>query len=146
MKQRTALALVIFLGSLVALAGENRFLGTIRSYGNVAATNVSTGTYTLADAGFQNIPFVIPSGSRVTLDCNAAARVLTDALTVTRDGGTNKGLRVAATTLLPTSVGANVTTYDGGNGVRVSTATIAVLSEALDGGVECDVWQRSGTE
>lgn len=130
-----------------AFAGENKFLGTIRSYGNTVATNVTTGTYTLADAGFQNVPFRIPAGSKVTLDCNNEARVLTDALNVTRDGGTNKGLRVAASTLLPTSVGAALATYDGGPGAEVvSTAVIAVVSSALDGGVECDVWQRSGTE
>lgn len=120
----------------MALAGENAYLGTIDAPADGGiATNVSTAS-----------PFWIPAGSKVTLDCDWEARVLTDKTTVARSGSA-KGLRIPVTTLFPTSVGAAVGAIDGGAGAQArATALIAVTSNDAGTAASCGVWLRSGTE
>ena len=144
--RRLALLAVTAAIASVAWGGENLFLGTITSVGS-SKTNVTTAT-----------PFAIPAGSKVTLYCTNTSNVLVDnystSATVT---SSVYGLPVSATTLFPTSVGANRSRIapvpyanlpdggtDGGTdgGFGIPTAIIAVYS--ADGG--CSVWQRSGTE
>ena len=128
-----AAALVSVLFSLSAFAGENRFLGTIASPDGGSFSNYTTATQ-----------FALPTGTKVTMYCDAAARILTDSMT-TATSGVNKGLPIAATTLFPTSIGRTVTqipTTDGGP--SAPTGVIAIIP--VSGTANCDVWQRLGTE
>lgn len=120
-------------GAPTAHAGENRILGIITS------TGTSVSNFTTA------VPFFIPPGAKLTLCCDAAARLLTDQLTVANSGAT-KGVLVpacssSAPTLFPTSVGSS-------RGVigtpSQQSAGIAMIS--VTGTVNCDVFQRLGTE
>lgn len=145
--KRIAIAALVIAGGL-ALAGENRFLGTLRSTGASVSniTNRVTGTLSDGGSGLVTDAFVIPTGAKITVDCDAEAKLLVDSLSVARSGST-KGLRVAATTLLPTSVGPARGTVDAGAGVPpASTAVVSVISTAADAGVNCDLWQRTGNE
>lgn len=145
--KRIAFAALVIAGGLV-LAGENRFLGTLRSSGTSVSnlTNQVTGTLSDGGSGLVTDAFGIPAGAKITIDCDAEAKLLVDSLTVARSG-TKKGLRVAATTLLPTSVGAALSTVDAGAGLAPSaTAVVSVISTAADAGVNCDFWQRTGNE
>jgi hypothetical protein len=129
----------LVLASL-AWAGESRFLGTIYSRGT-SVTNRTTQA-SLSDGGLVDNSFWIPFAAKLTMECDGEARLLTDATVVSRDGGTDKGVRVTEDTLFPTSVSGPLGTTDAG----LPTAIIAIISSASDAGVACDVWQRSGTE
>lgn len=135
-----------FVGALcilggVALAGENIYLGRLASSG----AGVSVNNFTTA------VPFGIPPGAKVTMYCDAAARVLTDKRTVTVsfDGGAYLGVPVAVTTLFPTSVGRsssqilNVLQGDAGYTYGPSAVISAAGATAAS---NCDVWQRVGDE
>lgn len=136
MRRGLALGVAAAITAAVALAGENAYLGTIDAPADGGvATNASTSS-----------PFAIPAGSKVTLDCDWEARVLTDRTTVGRSGA-SKGLRVPVTTLFPTSVGSAIGAIDGGAGTQArQTALIAVTSNDAGTAASCGVWLRSGTE
>lgn len=133
---RWVLPVLVGLVAALALAGESAFLGTIAApVDGGVATNITTTS-----------PFYIPPGSKVTMDCDWEARVLTDKTTVARSGSA-KGVRVPVYTLFPTSVGSRVWTLDAGVGQQGGpTAVIAVTSNDAGTAASCDVWQRSGTE
>ena len=127
------LATLLLVLSLSVWAGENKYLGAIVSPDGGSFNNTTTAT-----------PFLINNGIKVTMDCDAAARVLTDASATALTGST-KGVRVALTTLFPTSVGkflTTVTSTDGG--LAGPTSLIAIIP--VSGGATCDVWARLGTE
>lgn len=126
-------ALATLLGAL-AWAGESRYLGFINARG-VSTTNLTTAA-----------PFAVPFGSKVTLECDAEVRLLTDSLTVSRDGGTDKGVRVPADMLFQTSVGPPKSTFDAGFALPVAVIAVIPTSAAADSDAGCDVWQRTGTE
>lgn len=121
--KKFALALVF---AVSAHGGESRYLGRLTSTGT-AVSNASTGA-----------PFVIPTGSKLTLYCDADARVLTDSTTV-GNSGASLGVPVAATVLFPTSVNGTTTTVSGAR-----SAALAMIS--VSGTANCDVWLRAGTE
>ena len=114
---------------LASFAGE-QLLGTITS-GGTSVTNATTA-----------VSFNIPPMSKLTVQCDAAAYIATDATTVT----TANGLKLATDVALPTSVGNGASTIlpaDGGTTARVS-ARIAVISSS--GTANCKVFERSGRE
>lgn len=119
---RFSLALLLCL-SLPATAGENKYLGAIVVSGS-SLTNITTAA-----------PFAIPPGAQITINCDAAVRVLVDNFSTANSGAT-KGVPVAASTNFPTSVGRYLALLNGSQ-----SAVIAVIGTAT-----CDVWQRSGTE
>lgn len=126
---RNTAALALLAACLVPAsvsAGESRYLGTLTSTGT-AVNNTTTAT-----------PFVIPPGARLTVVCDAAARLLTDS-TATANSGPTKGVPVGASAVWPTSVGSAKATL---NGER--TAVVAMISQS--GTANCDVWVRDGTE
>ena len=123
------LLVVVGLFCLTAHAGESQFLGTLVSAGT-SITNRSTAT-----------PFTIPRPSKITIVCDAAVRILTDASAVANSGATT-GLPVAANTLFPTSAGDTGTVSVSVAGVK--SAVIAMIP--LTGSANCLVWKRSGTE
>lgn len=125
----TGAVLSILLGAL-AWAGEARYLGFINARG-ISTTNLTTAA-----------PFAIPFGAKLTLECDAEVRTLSDSLTVSRDGGADKGVRVAPDMLFQTSVSSPRGTFDAGFPLPVGV--IAIIPTGGDAG--CDVWQRSGTE
>lgn len=135
-----AAAFVVGLAATLAFAGESRFLGTIYSRG-ASASNRTT-QVTLSDGGLSANDFWVPFGAKLTVYCDGDGRMLTDSLTVSRDGGTNRGIPMVAATLFPTSVSAPLATTDAG----IPTAVLSVISNADDAGIGCEVWQRSGTE
>ena len=142
-----------------AWAGE-RYLGTITSpnfYTAGSVSNATTATY-----------FVIPAMAKITIDCDAAAYVLTDipvqadlAYYDPADGGalqydggyfnadgglgqqggvtSTNGVYIAAHTLLPTSVGSNKAVLGG-----LPSALVSVV--AVSGTVNCKVFERTGRE
>lgn len=120
---------VLALWCASAHAGEYQLLGTLVSAGT-SVTNRSTGT-----------PFVIPRPSKLTIVCDVAVRVLTDAASTANSGAT-KGVPVAAGTLFPTSAGDTGTVSVSVSGVR--SALIAMIPQT--GSANCDVWRRAGTE
>lgn len=104
-------------------AGE-RYLGTLTSTGT-AVTNATTAT-----------PFVITPVSKLTIQCDAASYIATDATTVT----SSNGLKLNADVALPTSTGGqNPTTIS-----SVPTARVAMISSS--GTTNCKVFDRSGKE
>jgi hypothetical protein len=115
------LATLLCLLALHAHAGENRLLGTLTSTG-ASVNNTTTA-----------VPFSIPPGSKVTLLCDAPARILTDAVSTATSGAT-KGLLIPAA-IFPTSVG---------RALAGSSALIAMI--APTGTVNCDVYLRDGNE
>jgi hypothetical protein len=135
-----AVALTAALTATLALAGESRFLGTIYSRG-ASASNRTT-QVTLSDGGLSENAFWIPFGAKLTAYCDGDGRMLTDSLTVSRDGGSNRGIPVAGLTLFPTSVSAPLATTD----ASIPTSVISIISNADDAGIGCEFWQRSGTE
>lgn len=119
------LALLLSLvSSAPGVAGENLFLGTITVSGS-SLTNLTTA-----------VPFKIPGGSKLTIYCDAAVRILTDNPSVAASGA-NKGLPVAASVYFPTSVGRESAVLSPGQ----NTALVAVIGTG-----NCDFWQRAGTE
>lgn len=152
-------ALAIGLYATFAWAGE-RYMGTITSPNFYTAGSVSNATTANQ--------FAIPAMSKITLDCDAAAYVLTDvprgpALAyfdpadggafqydggyLDADGGlglqggvtSSNGLYLAAHTLLPTSVGVNTVVLGG-----IPSAIVSVV--AVSGTVNCKVFDRTGRE
>lgn len=121
---RKLLALGLILAVSPAKAGESTYLGAIVVSGS-SLTNVTTA-----------VPFPIPPGSFLTINCTAAMNVLTDSAVVTTSGA-NKGLPVPANTNFPTSVGRKTLARLNG----IDTAQLAVIGTGT-----CDVWQRSGQE
>lgn len=122
----------------LASAGENKYLGSILSDGGLSGqTNATTAT-----------PFVIPPLAKLTVYCNSSTTsyVLSDNTTVS-DGGTTKGLPVAALQPFPTSVGQrmaiiNATTLpDAGTTNPTPSALLAVFGTGT-----CDVFARDGHE
>lgn len=131
---RTILIFAAALFSLLstpAFAGE-KYLGAIVSAAGADTTNDTTAT-----------PFFIPPKGKITLWCTAVTYVLTDSNTAaTSAGGSNPGLYVAANTIFPTSVGAQV---------RItSSATVAntgaVVRIVGPGATTCYVYARAGDE
>jgi len=124
---RTFLVSLCLLLAVPASAGENAYLGAIVVSG-ASLTNFTTAA-----------PFVIPPGSKVTMNCTAAVQYLADASAVTASGA-GKGLTIPSATNFPTSVGrarGNIVV----SGVNVASAAIAVIGTGT-----CDVWLRDGNE
>jgi hypothetical protein len=120
------LPLFLLLAAPLARAGENRHLGSIVVAG-ASLTNVSTA-----------VPFRIPPGAYLTINCSAAVQMLTDATLVSVGTLGTKGVPVPALTNFPTSVGQAKSSISG-----TPTAVIAFIGTAA---VTCDVWARLGTE
>lgn len=127
------IALIVTLLAAPALAGE-KYIGTIVSGAGADTTNDSTAT-----------PFKVPSGTKLTLYCTAAAFVCTDQATACTTSGAGKGLPVAASTNFPTSTRNDLwgqptvssgTAANGGAWVRIVGT----------GAVTCDVYTRGGNE
>lgn len=117
------------LAASLSFAGE-QLLGTITS-GGTSVTNATTA-----------VSFNIPPMSKLTVQCDAASYIATDATTVT----TASGLKLATDVALPTSVGNAspiILPADGGTTARTS-ARIAVISSS--GTANCKVFERSGRE
>ena len=125
MKQR-ALTFALLL-SCSAWAGEIKYLGRLTSTG--ASVNNSTTA----------VPFAIPVMAKLTLYCDAAARILHESET-TSLAGADMGVPLPATTLCSSSSG-------GRNTIRISGVLSAFLAMIpVTGTVNCDVWLRTGTE
>ena len=126
------LALLAALVSLPALAGE-MYLGAIVSTAGADTTNATGSTAT---------PFIIPEGSKLTLNCTAAANVCVDtASACTAVGGANPGVPVAATTNFPTAVDQIQRVK-----VTVGTKNSSVVRIFGAAAVTCYVWARHGNE
>ena len=131
---RTLLALLAALAVLTsapALAGEE-YLGIIISGTGADTTNSSTAT-----------PFVIPAGSKITANCNAAAYFCTDtANACTATGGSQPGVPVASGVNFPTSTRAEgnppTTTVSGKR-----SSIVRIFGAAA---VSCTIWIRNGNE
>ena len=124
---RLFLVSLCLLLAVPASAGENAYLGAIVVSG-ASLSNFSTAA-----------PFVIPPGSKVTMNCTAGVQYLSDALLVTVSGA-NKGAPIPATANFPTSVGkakGNIVVL----GVNVQSAALAIIGTGT-----CDVWLRDGNE
>lgn len=117
---------VVLLAPARTEAGENLHLGTATMTG-ASITNVSTA-----------VPFRIPPGAYLTINCSAAVQMLTDATLVSVGTLGTKGVPVPALTNFPTSVGQAKSSISG-----TPTAVIAFIGTAA---VTCDVWARLGTE
>lgn len=122
MRKLLTLGLVLFATSVHA---ENAFLGEIIVAG-ASLTNLTTVT-----------PFVIPPGAKISVNCTAGVRMLSDQTVVTTAGAApTRGQQVPASTNFPTSVGkakARLNSQD--------TALLAVIGTGT-----CEVHQRIGTE
>lgn len=131
---KKALLLAALLALSPSWAGE-KYLGAIVSGAGADTTNDSTAT-----------PFKIPLGSKLTVNCTAAANVCVDTGSAcTALGGANPGVPVAASTNFPTSVASY-----GPNTYTVSSGTAAnggsVVRIVGTGAVTCYVWLRMGDE
>ena len=125
MRTLRLLSLLAITIAAPALAGENRFLGTITGVGS-SLTNLTTA-----------VPFAIPAGAYLTIQCDAAFRILVDSDS-TAASGSNTGLPWSANVPLPTSVGRAYAVIPA---TGSPTAVIAVLVTG-----SCQVWVRSGNE
>ena len=126
---KTILLAVIVLAA-PAFAGE-MYMGAIVSAAGADTTNASTAA-----------PFLIPEGSKLTLNCTAAANICVDTTTAcTAVGGANPGVPVAASTNFPTSVDQIQRVK-----VTVATKTSSVVRIVGAGAVTCYLWARHGNE
>lgn len=123
--------LVIAIISLPALAGEE-YLGDITSTAGEDKTNGSTAA-----------PFVVPVGSKVTLNCTAAANVCTDTSSACTTSGAGKGVPVAALSNFPTSVRPQPSSAPTINVLGKTSSIIRIVGA---GAVTCSVWARNGNE
>lgn len=124
---RLFLASLCLLLAVPAHAGENAYLG------DIVVSGTSLSNFTTA------VPFVIPPGAKVTMNCTAAVQYLSDNLSVAVSGAT-KGLPIGATTNFPTSVGkakGNIVV----GGVNVQSGAISVIGTGT-----CSFWLRDGNE
>ena len=125
------LALLTALVSLPALAGE-KYLGDIVSGAGGDTTNGSTTT-----------PFLVPSGSKLTLNCTAAANICTDTTTACTTTGAGKGVPVSATANFPTAVDPQPSASPT---ITVATKTSSIVRIVGAAAVTCSVYLRSGNE
>lgn len=115
-----------------ALAGE-RFLGSIVSAAGADTTNATTAS-----------PFVIPPGTRLTVQCTATAYVIGDDKTAVTS---TRGVTLAALALFLTKVD-GTTTSGASNTVAIAgqTGPSGILRIAGPAAVTCNVWARKGDE
>ena len=125
------LALLAALLAAPAIAGES-YLGTLVSGAGADITNGTTAT-----------PFAVPTGSKLTFNCTAAAVVCIDTATACAVGGTtNPGIPVAALVNFPTST-AN---WFSAPTITVGGKTSAIIRIAGAAATTCTVWSRNGNE
>lgn len=117
---------LILLVATSAFAGE-KLLGTL-----VATTVVNNQTTAT--------PFYVPTSAKITIQCDAAAYVLTDSSTALTS---TNGLKLSADAIFPTSTGIYrmPALSDAGT---AGGASIQALS--VSGTANCRVFERSGTE
>lgn len=120
------LALIIALLNISINAGELRYLGRLTSTGT-SVNNTTTAA-----------PFAIPPMSKLTIYCDAAARILHENESTANSGAT-MGVPLPATTLFSSSSGTRKATV-----ASAGSSLLAMIS--VSGTVNCDVWLRSGTE
>lgn len=123
--------LALALISLPALAGE-AYIGDIVSAAGADTTNGSTAA-----------PFVVPTGSKVTINCSAAANVCVDTTTACTTTGAGKGVPVAASSNFPTSVRPQPSSAPT---ITVSGKMSSIIRIVGAAAVTCSVWVRQGNE
>jgi len=133
---KLALAVVVFLFLLVAgvaLAGEE-IIGRV-----AVADGGATSNRFPADGG----GFAVAAPSKVSIQCDAAAYVCTDAATCS----STTGVYLAANTLFPTSVMRNVrTTIDSPDGGPPITGGLVSVRPASGASLNCSYFTRYGNE
>lgn len=107
-----------------AFAGE-KFLGTIVSAAGADTTNATTA-----------VPFVIPTGATISIQCTATAYVITDDTTAVTSA---RGINLTTGQLLPTSTASQEV-------VLISSVPSAIVRVAGPAAVNCTVWTRRGNE
>ena len=117
-------AYVVSFVALCAWAGD-RYLGTITSTGSSV------------NAGSTSSPFSIPTGAKLTVQCDATTYLNTDTKTAVTS---SNGVKLSADQAWQTSTGYQTVTNDGG----VPSSIVNVISSS--GTVNCKVFQRLGTE
>lgn len=123
---RTHALIIALLVSVTANAGEFKYLGRLTSTGT-SVNNTTTA-----------VPFQIPNNAKITIYCDAAARVLHENESTANSGAT-MGVPIPATTLFASSALSAKVRVSG-----VLSAVMAMIS--ISGTSNCDVWLRSGTE
>jgi hypothetical protein len=131
MRALSLVFLAVAVLSMPALAGEEK-LGDLVSAAGGDITNASTAT-----------PFVIPIGSKLTLNCTAAANVCTDTSTACATSGAGQGLPISASSNFPTSVRPQPSSAPT---VTISGKLSSILRIAGAAAVTCSVWMRTGNE
>lgn len=123
---------IVAVGVVLAVsarAGENKYLGALVSTAAATTNNIVPSSGSI---------FSIPPGAKLTIVCDAAARLLADNPTTANSGAT-KGMPIPANTAWPTSVGAAKQPINGS-----PSAQMAMICQS--GTCNCDVWQRDGNE
>lgn len=119
-----ALFVVLAFLSTSAFAGE-KFLGTIVSAAGADVTNATTAA-----------PFVIPTSALISVQCTAAAYVITDDTTAVTAA---RGINVTSGQFLPTSTSNQEI-------VVISSQVSSIVRVAGPAAVNCTVWTRRGNE
>jgi hypothetical protein len=118
------LTLASILLASSAFAGE-KFLGTIVSAAGADTTNGTTA-----------VPFLVPTGQTITIQCNAAAFVITDdTVAVT----TLRGLNLSTNQIFLTSTSNQEI-------IVISSQVSAIVRVGGAGAVSCSVWTNRGNE
>lgn len=126
------IVLAVALLAVPAVAGE-KYLGAIVSAAGADTTNVSTA-----------VPFKVSQGSKLTLNCTAAANVCVDTSSAcTALGGANPGVPVASGANFPTSTEAQSLVKSTTVGVTFDGSIVRIFGA---GAVTCYVFSRAGNE
>lgn len=104
---------------------DERYLGKIVSGAGADTTNGSTAA-----------PFIVPTAQPISIQCTAAAYVITDDTTAV---DTDRGIHVSANQFLTTKT----STF---NTIIVTSTVSAIIRIAGPAAVTCSVWTRRGDE
>lgn len=138
----------VCVGAALSLAptawAEGKMLGRIYVADAGTVSNVTSGYGSAGcstSTGSCDQAFVVPTSSKITVQCDSAAVVSTSECGI--DAG--RGMRVTADQMFPTSTGASITcpradggTYTGG--------VVSIGPAAGSASARCWVWPRLGTE
>ena len=134
-------AIIAALISLPCMAAE-RLLGTIVSGAGADTTNATTAA-----------PFAIKPGSKLTIQCNAAANICANSSTAcTALAGSNSGVEVSAKEKFPTSAGSGDLTTTSGAQVSPPRQVVVAGKPSVTfrifgpAAVSCVFWAREGDE